>query len=78
MTEWPVLASMSVEDRSELLRKGRRRRFAKGETLFHHGDPGDSLYLLATGRVAVRVLTRRATRRFSEFSVPGRSSGSSL
>ena len=72
MTEWPVLASMSVEDRSELLRKGRRRRFAKGETLFHHGDPGDSLYLLATGRVAVRVLTPQGDQAILGVLGPGK------
>lgn len=34
-----------------------RRRFRKGEVVFHEGDPGDSLHLLAKGRVAVRVST---------------------
>jgi CRP-like cAMP-binding protein len=53
MTEWPVFASMSVEDRNQLLRAGRRRRFDKGETILHYGDPADSLHLLAMGRVAV-------------------------
>ncbi|MBA2575183.1 MAG: hypothetical protein H0V05_00815 [Euzebyaceae bacterium] len=34
-----------------------RRRFAHNEFVSHHGDPGDTLHLLATGRVAVRVTT---------------------
>jgi CRP/FNR family transcriptional regulator, cyclic AMP receptor protein len=53
MTEWPVLASLSAVEREELLRACRRRRFAKGEVVFHQGDPGDSLHLLDVGRVAV-------------------------
>jgi CRP-like cAMP-binding protein len=34
-----------------------RRSFRKGETLFHEGDPGDSLHLIEKGRVAVRPST---------------------
>ncbi len=57
MTQWPVLAGLSAPEQDEVLRAGRRRRFAKGEVIFHHGDPADSLHLLDSGRVAVRVLT---------------------
>lgn len=35
----------------------RRRRFRRSESVFHEGDPGDSLHLLASGYVAVRVTT---------------------
>jgi CRP-like cAMP-binding protein len=35
----------------------RRRRFDKGEVIFHEGDPGDTMHLLAKGHVAVRVTT---------------------
>ena len=52
MTDWPVLASLALAERNQLLRAGRRRRFAKGEVVFHHGDPADSLHLLDSGRVA--------------------------
>jgi CRP/FNR family cyclic AMP-dependent transcriptional regulator len=31
----------------------RIRRFRKGETVFHQGDPGDALFILATGSVKV-------------------------
>jgi CRP/FNR family cyclic AMP-dependent transcriptional regulator len=72
MTEWPVLATMSVEDRNQLLREGRHRRFAKGETIFHHGDPADSLHLLATGRVAVRVLTPQGDQAILTVLGPGK------
>ncbi len=34
-----------------------RRRYRKGDTLFHEGDAGDSLYLVDRGRVAIRVTT---------------------
>src|SRR6185436_5825597 len=31
----------------------RIRRFRKGETVFHQGDPGDALFILASGSVKV-------------------------
>jgi len=41
----------------ELRRAGRRRRFDRGEVVFHRDDPGDSLHLVASGRFAARVIT---------------------
>jgi CRP-like cAMP-binding protein len=35
------------------LANARRRRFAKGEVVFHEGDPGDTLHLIAKGHFAV-------------------------
>jgi CRP-like cAMP-binding protein len=33
----------------------RPRRFRKGETIFHAGDPGDALFLIATGTVKITI-----------------------
>ena len=54
---WALLAAISEEDARAVLAVARRRRFAKGEVVFHEGDPGDTLHLIDTGRVAVRVTT---------------------
>jgi CRP-like cAMP-binding protein len=35
----------------------RRRTFARGEVVFHHDDPADTVHLIASGRFAVRVRT---------------------
>jgi CRP-like cAMP-binding protein len=35
----------------------RRRRFARGDVLFHEGDPADTLHLVAEGRVMARRTT---------------------
>jgi CRP-like cAMP-binding protein len=56
--DWPLLAELSEEDRRRFLAIARRRRFAKGEVVFHAGDPGDSLHLVAKGRFAVWAGTR--------------------
>ena len=55
--EWPLLASLSESDRRDVLANTRRRRFAKGEVAVHEGDPADSLHLVVSGRLAVRVAT---------------------
>jgi CRP-like cAMP-binding protein len=52
-----VLSAVSGADRDLLLEGARRRRYAKGEVIFHEGDPGDVFYLVVRGRVAVRVST---------------------
>jgi CRP/FNR family transcriptional regulator, cyclic AMP receptor protein len=36
---------------------GRHRKFARGEVVFHEGDRGDTLHLIARGHLAVRVTT---------------------
>ncbi len=41
-----------------MLARLNRRTYRKGVTLFHEGDPGDSLHLIEKGRVAVRASTR--------------------
>lgn len=40
-----------------LLSVARRRRFSRGEVVFHRDDPADSLHLVQKGRFAVKVMT---------------------
>lgn len=44
-------------DRQELLAASRRRKFARNDTIFHEGDPGESLHVVAKGYVAIRTTT---------------------
>jgi CRP-like cAMP-binding protein len=55
--DWEMLRALGDEERRELLRRTRRRRFARNEVLFHEGDPADSLHLVDRGRVSVRSTT---------------------
>jgi CRP-like cAMP-binding protein len=52
-----LLAGLSDTDRRAVTARMVRRTFRKGETLFHEGDPGDSLHLIEKGRVAIRPST---------------------
>jgi CRP/FNR family transcriptional regulator, cyclic AMP receptor protein len=54
---WPLLRSLSEEERRRVLSMARRRRFGRREVLFHEGDPGDTLHLIDKGRVAIRITT---------------------
>jgi CRP-like cAMP-binding protein len=38
-----------------ILDRARRRVFARGEVVYHEGDPGETLHLIADGRFMVRV-----------------------
>lgn len=53
--DWPLLDAVPAEERRQFVAIARRRRFEKGEVVFHEGDPGDTLHLVASGRFSVRV-----------------------
>jgi CRP/FNR family cyclic AMP-dependent transcriptional regulator len=52
-----LLNDLDGIDRQELVAASRRRTFARNETLFHEGDPGDTLHLVRKGYVAIRAST---------------------
>ena len=52
-----LLAGIPEAEAQRLLAVARRRRFARGEVVFHRDDPADCLHLIAKGRFAVRVIT---------------------
>jgi CRP/FNR family transcriptional regulator, cyclic AMP receptor protein len=69
--EWPLLADLSEEERRRFLAMCRRRRFAKGEVLFHAGDPSESLHLVASGRLAVWSYTELGDAAMLNMIGPG-------
>jgi CRP/FNR family transcriptional regulator, cyclic AMP receptor protein len=52
----PLFAQLTPAELAGLSRSLRRRRFKRGEVIFFRGDPGDSLYVLETGKIKI-VLT---------------------
>jgi CRP/FNR family cyclic AMP-dependent transcriptional regulator len=52
-----LLAGVPEVEAERLLSVATRRRFARGEVVFHRDDPADSLHLIVKGRFAVRVMT---------------------
>lgn len=55
--ELDALSTLTADDRQLLLAVASTRRFRAKEILFHAGDPGDALFLVQTGHVAVRIVT---------------------
>ncbi|GAA4411870.1 Crp/Fnr family transcriptional regulator [Fodinibacter luteus] len=55
--EWGLLAGLSDADRRVVLGSTHRRRFARGEVVFHEADPADTVHFVAEGRLAARRTT---------------------
>ena len=55
--DWPLLAPLTEDARAAVLAAARRRGFAAGEVVFHEGDPADSMHLVESGHLIVRVST---------------------
>jgi CRP/FNR family transcriptional regulator, cyclic AMP receptor protein len=49
-----MLDMLGERQRRALLRVGVRRRFARGEIVFHEGDPGDALHIVIDGAFIAR------------------------
>ncbi len=54
---WAIFDGIDEADVQQVLSIARRRRFAKGEVVFHAHDPADTIHLVERGRFAVRVTT---------------------
>jgi CRP-like cAMP-binding protein len=57
VVEWALLKGLRGDERRDVIASARRRRFSRREILFHAGDPGEALHLIASGWVAVYVTT---------------------
>jgi CRP-like cAMP-binding protein len=55
--KWALLEGVPEDDVRALLSIARRRRFDRGEVVFHENDPADTLHLVDKGRFAVRTQT---------------------
>jgi CRP-like cAMP-binding protein len=57
-----LFGELDDETRRAVWARMRRRRFARGEVLFHEGDPGDALHLIVKGHVTLKASTPRGDR----------------
>ncbi|MDF3067613.1 MAG: hypothetical protein K0R38_3214 [Polyangiaceae bacterium] len=79
LNEVPLFALLDEQERATLAERMETVSFAAGTTLFHRGDPGDSLYVVRSGEVEIffkndtgeRILleTARAGDFFGEVSL---------
>lgn len=59
------------EERRALLRVTRRRRFARGEVIFHQGDPGDAIHVIEKGHVSFQVSSPMGDQVILNIQEPG-------
>lgn len=69
--DFPLLHGVPAEDTRELLSIARRRTFARGEVVFHRGDPADTLHLVTKGHFATRITTPRGDSALLAVHGPG-------
>jgi CRP/FNR family transcriptional regulator, cyclic AMP receptor protein len=55
--EWALFDGLPPETVDRILAATRRVRLSRDEILFHEGEHGESVYLVETGKVAVRIRT---------------------
>ena len=55
--QFELLTALSADDQRAVLSRLGRRAFRKGDSLFHEGDPGDTMHLVEKGRIAIRSST---------------------
>ena len=58
LAQVPLFAFMSDDERAFLATRVREVRFAPGVTLFHYGDPGQSMYVVRSGHVELSLRTK--------------------
>lgn len=51
----PLFAGLDADGLAGLIRGMRVRRFRRGETVFHLGDPGDALFIVITGSIKITL-----------------------
>jgi CRP-like cAMP-binding protein len=70
-----LLSQLDEADRAAVLARARRRSFGRNEIVFHQGDPGDSVHLIESGRVAIRIITAAGDVATVAVLSPGQSFG---
>jgi CRP/FNR family cyclic AMP-dependent transcriptional regulator len=68
---WRVLGAEAGLDERSIRLASRRRRYARGDSIFHEGDPAGAFHMLDHGHVAVRLTTRRGDVSIIDVLRPG-------
>jgi CRP/FNR family transcriptional regulator, cyclic AMP receptor protein len=69
--DWPILGSLSDAERRVVLMSTVRRKYRKGEVVFHEDDLAESLHLIDRGRAAVQLSTPEGDHMIINIIGPG-------
>jgi CRP-like cAMP-binding protein len=75
MAGWPILDVLEAEEARGVLAAARRRSYRRGEVVFHRDDPADTMHLVRSGCLAVRVTTPLGDVATLQLLGPGQSFG---
>ena len=69
--DFPFFAGLDPRIYDDLVAAGTLRRYAKGETLFHEGEPGKGLFFVQSGVVKVYKLSESGREQILAVQRPG-------
>ena len=75
MIDTQLFRGLPEAELRRLVAVARRRRFDRGQVVFHRGDPADSLHLVLKGRFTARVVTQRTDSVMVAIHGPGEAFG---
>ena len=75
MIDTRLFSGLPEAELRRLVSVARRRRFQRGQVVFHRGDPADSLHLVLKGRFTARVVTQRTDSVMVAIHGPGEAFG---
>jgi CRP-like cAMP-binding protein len=70
-----VLGRLPDDVFDALLHKGQLKRYAKGESVYRRGDPGDSLMVLVSGGIKLTIISMQAKEMVLHFVGVGETFG---
>ena len=71
LTRVPIFGELPGDALAELAALAQRRRFDKGEVVFHEGDVGAALYIVARGEVKIILRSSEGKEAILGFRKPG-------
>jgi CRP/FNR family transcriptional regulator, cyclic AMP receptor protein len=69
--DFPILAALDEESRRRLRDTALRRRYQRGEVVFHAGDAANSMHVVVSGHVSVQITTRTGDTAILTILGPG-------
>lgn len=74
----PLFSSMSVEEVGRIAVGAREVRAAKGDILFHKGDPNHGFHLLLSGQIKLAFTSAQGNEKVVEIIQPGQTFGEAI
>ena len=74
----PLFKELSDEQRARIADRTRVLRVARGETLFHRGDPAAGTYIVGYGRIKLSFVSPTGVEKVIDIIEPGQSFGEAV